>query len=71
MLYRIICRELTNEDCGFITDGLTMEEAKNNFYRHGAESPIHQAQYHSATEEEKAEFSKKLEDYLKAQELGG
>jgi hypothetical protein len=60
----INCKDLTGEDCDFVAHGETAEEAKSNFYQHGAESPLHKEKYNSATPEEAEAFSKKLDEYL-------
>ena len=63
-MFKISCKELTNKECDFVSEGETAEEAKANFYKHGAESPLHKEAYENATDEEKANFSKKVDEYL-------
>jgi hypothetical protein len=67
MFFTVVCKELTGENCGFVARGGTPEEAKNNFYAHGAESPTHRERYVSATAGEKSVFSKRLDEYLSRQ----
>ena len=67
-MYKIVCKDLTNEDCDFTIEAESAAEAKEHFYAHGAESPIHKDSYVSATAEEKAAFGKQLDEYLAAQE---
>jgi hypothetical protein len=66
-MYKITCKELTDTNCDFVAEGNTPEEAKSNFYAHGAKSPTHKAQYESATDESKAEFGKKVDEHLAKQ----
>lgn len=66
-MYEINCKELTGEDCDFVAQGETAEEAKANFYKHGAESPMHQEKHQNATPEEKEAFSKKIDEHLAKQ----
>lgn len=67
-MHTIKCSLLTDTACDFVTEGETKEEVKNNFYQHGAETPMHQEKYLSATDEEKAAFGRKVDKYLAAQE---
>ena len=67
-MYKIKCSEMTPATCDFTVEAETKEEAKNKFYAHGAESDIHKEKYENASEEEKAEFGKKLDEYLSAQD---
>jgi hypothetical protein len=66
-MYKITCKELTGENCEFVAEGDTKGAAKDIFYKHGAESPLHQEHYKSATDEEKTTFSLKLDEYLDKQ----
>ncbi|MEX0916961.1 MAG: hypothetical protein WDZ90_00310 [Candidatus Paceibacterota bacterium] len=63
-MYKIVCRELTGEECAFVAQGATKEEVKENFYAHGAESSIHKEWYHSASKEEASAFSEKIDELL-------
>lgn len=67
MSFTIVCKKLTDENCDFVARGETREETKSNFYAHGAGSPLHRERYRSATEKDKAEFAKKLDEYLAQQ----
>lgn len=60
-MYKIICKELIGEQCDFEAVGETKEEAKNNFYKHGEDSPLHKEAYENATDEEVVDFAKKLD----------
>jgi len=66
-MFKITCKELTDSDCDNVTEAETKEEAKNKFFAHGAESPVHAEKMKAATDEQKAEFGKKLDEYLNAQ----
>ena len=74
-MYKIICKELTHrldsgqadEVCDFVAEGATKEEAKNNFYTHGAEASLHKEMYENASDEEAEDFGKKLDEYLAQQ----
>lgn len=66
-MFKISCKELTNTECDFVSEGETAEEAKANFYKHGAESSLHKEAYENATDEEKANFSKKIDEHLSSQ----
>jgi hypothetical protein len=66
-MYKITCKELTGQDCEFVAEGDTKETTKEIFYKHGADSPLHQEHYKSATDEEKATFGKKVDEYLAKQ----
>ena len=63
-MFKISCKELTNTECDFVSEGETAEEAKANFYKHGAESSLHKEAHENATDEEKEIFSKKVDEYL-------
>lgn len=67
-MFTIKCSELTNTECDFVAEGETKEEAKKNFYAHGAESPLHKEKYHAATKEEKTSFGIKIDEYLAGRE---
>ena len=67
-MYTITCKELTGEACDFVAEGATKEEAKERFYAHGAESPLHKEAYESATDEAAASFGIKIDEYLARQE---
>ena len=67
-MYRIMCKELTEENCDFVAEGATREEVKNNFYAHGAESPLHKEMYETATAEQAVDFGKKIDEYLGKQD---
>ena len=67
-MFKIKCSELTGETCDFVAEGETKEDAKANFYKHGAESEVHREMYNTATDEQKAEFGKKVDEYLVKQE---
>ncbi len=66
-MYKIICKELTGEECDFEAVGRTTEEVKNNFYAHGAQSPIHKEAYENVTDEDAAKFGKEIDEYLMRQ----
>lgn len=66
-MFKIKCSELTGEQCDFEVEAETKEAIKEKFYAHGAESPLHQAKYNSATNEEAEAFSKKIDEYLAKQ----
>jgi len=61
---QIKCSELTETSCDFVAEGATAEEAKENFYKHGGESPLHKEAHATATEEQKAAFGQKVDEYL-------
>lgn len=66
-MYEIKCRELTGEDCDFVVQEESPEKAKEVFYAHGAESPLHKERYLSAPAEEKEAFGKMLDEHLAKQ----
>lgn len=66
-MHTIQCSLLTDTSCDFVAEGETKEEVKEKFYQHGAETPLHQEKYLSATDDEKAAFGKKVDEYLTAQ----
>ncbi len=66
-MFKIICKELTGEECDFVATGETPEQAKEIFYKHGAESEIHKERYNTASLEEKAAFGRQLDEYLEKQ----
>ena len=66
-MHTIKCSLLTDTACDFVTEGETKEEVKSNFYQHGVEIPMHQEAYLSATDEERAVFGKKIDEYLAKQ----
>jgi len=65
--HKIVCKDLTGEQCDFVAQGATAEEAKTAFYQHGEQSELHKEKYMAATREEAAEFGKKLDSYLSSQ----
>ena len=67
-MFQIKCVELTDEKCDFVVEGETKEGVKMNFFQHGTEMPMHQEKYLSATDEEKAAFGKKIDEYLAKQD---
>ena len=67
-MFKITCSELAGETCDFVAEGETKEDTKANFYKHGAETSMHQQAYLSATDEQKAAFGKKVDEYLAKQE---
>lgn len=58
---------MVGEDCDFTVEGETKEEVKNKFFAHGTESELHREKYMAASDEEKAAFNKKIDEYLDAQ----
>ena len=66
-MYKIICKEMTGENCDFVATADTADEAKKIFYAHGAEAETHRARYETATPEEKEAFGIALDEYLAKQ----
>lgn len=66
-MFKIKCGVLTETDCDFVAEGATRDEVKENFYRHGAESPLHKQRYYSTSREEKIAFGKKVDEHIESE----
>jgi predicted small metal-binding protein len=64
--YNVKCSDLADKECDFVLEGENKEEVMNAYYAHGMD-PKHAEKYTSASDEEKAEFGKKFNEYLDAQ----
>ena len=63
--YQWYLQEIDMDIEDFVID---KEEVKAKFYQHGAESDLHKEKYQTASDDEKTEFGKKLDEYLANQE---
>ena len=67
-MYHIKCSDLTDTNCDYEASGEDKDELKNKYFQHGAESDLHKEKFATATDEDKANFGKKLGEYLEGQE---